>query len=73
MAVQHALIVRPVLLAGHIQPITTNDMPNVSVALRSPHAIIMVHPLQEFEIHLGMCYQPPRISINYQELAQEMS
>ena len=54
MAVQDALVVRPVLLAGHIHPITTNYMPNVSVTLRSPHAAIMVHPLQESEIHLDM-------------------
>ena len=60
MAVQHALVVRPIHLAGHIQPITTNYMPNVSVTLCSPHAIVMVHPLQQLEIHLRMCYQLQR-------------
>jgi hypothetical protein len=63
MTVEHALVVRRVHLTGHNHPITTNHLPDISITVRPPHAIVMVHPLQEFEIHLEMRSQSQYLSM----------
>jgi hypothetical protein len=63
MTVEYALVVRRVHLTGHNHPITTNHFPNIPITVRSPHAIVVVHPLQEFEIHLEMRSQSRCLSM----------
>ena len=52
VAIDNPLVVFRVLLTGQDNPIATNQFPDIAVTVRPPYAIVMVHPLEEFEVHL---------------------
>jgi hypothetical protein len=52
VAVDHALVVLCISLARHNHPTTANKLPNIAITVSPPHTIIMIHPLEEFKVHL---------------------